>query len=138
LILHFTEDEDLAGAEDVGRQPVEGRPVDGEPQVRLGLTREAADRRAVERQVVERLEQELLVVIEHVQPALEVGEADRDRLDALLVGQVLGARLADRVRRQARHAVGLGGKVHLLELVVWNLQEVAQRLHRGLLAGSQV
>jgi hypothetical protein len=78
----------LAGAEDVRRQPVEGRPVDRQSQVRLLLPREAADRRAVEGQIVRRLEQELLVIVQHVQPAFEVGETHGDRLDALLVVEI--------------------------------------------------
>ncbi len=137
LVLDFAEGQHLARPEDVGRQRVEGRPVDGEAQVGLGLAREAADRRAVEGQVVGRLEQELLVVVEHVHPAFEVGEADRDRLDALLVPEVLEPRLAHLLRILARHAVGLGGEVHLFELVVRDLQEVAQRLHRILLVGGR-
>jgi len=99
--------------------------------VRLGLAGEAADRGAVEGQVVGRLEQELLVVVEHVQPAFEVGEADRDRLDPLFVVQVLHPRLADLARVLAADAFRLGGEVHLFELVVRDLQEVAQRLHRS-------
>ncbi len=126
-LLHLAEHQHLAGAEYIRRQPVESRPVDLQAQVGLGLLREAADRGAVEGQVVGRLEQEFLVVVEHVQPAFEVGEAHRHCLDALLVGEVLDARLADLVDRLARHALLLGGEVHLLELVVGDLQEIPQR-----------
>ena len=83
---HLAEHQHLARAEHVGRQPVEGAPVDAQAQVGLLLRREAAHRAAVEGQVVLALEQELLVVVQHVQPAFEVGEAHRHRLDALLVG----------------------------------------------------
>jgi hypothetical protein len=65
-----------------------------------------------------------------VQPAFEVGEADREGLDALLVGQPLHPRLADLSGVLPAHALGLGGQVHLLQLVVRDLQEVTQRLHR--------
>ena len=71
-------------------------------------------------------EQELLVVVEHVQAAFEVAEAHGDRLDALLVGQVLHALLAELVGLLAVEALLLGLEVHLLELVVGDLEEVAQ------------
>src|SRR5260370_1762320 len=53
-------------------------------QIAFALRGEAADGRAVEGQVVPALDKELLVVIEHVQPAFQVAEQDRDGLDALL------------------------------------------------------
>ena len=74
-----------------------------------------------------RRQQELLVVVEHVEAALEVGEADRHRLDALLVPQVPLALLADAVGRHPVEPLALGLEVHLLELVVGNLQEVPKR-----------
>ena len=138
LVADVAEDEHLAGPEHVGGQPVEGRPVDAEPQVGLGLAGEAADRRAVEGEVVGRLQEELLVVVEHVEAALEVGEADGHRLDALLVGQVLHPRVADLARVLAGHAVGLGLEVHLLQLLVRDLQKVAKRrVHSSPLLASR-
>jgi hypothetical protein len=101
LVADVAEDEHLAGPEDVGGQPVEGRPVDAQPQVGFGLLREAPDGRAVEGEVVGRLQQELLVVVEHVEAALEVGEAHRHGLDPLLVGQVLDALVTDAIRWNA-------------------------------------
>ena len=120
------EDEHLAGAEHVGGQPVEGAPVDGQSQIGLVLVREAADRGAVEGEVVLALEEELLVVVEHVQPAFQVGEAHREGLEPLLVGEVLPPPLRGLLRRDARTARLLGGEVALLELVVGDLQEVPQ------------
>ncbi len=125
LVADVAEHEHLARAEHVGRQLVERGPVDLEPQVRLGLAREAADRGAVEGEVVRRLEQELLVVVEHVEAALEVGEAHGHRLDTPLVGQVLHAGVADLPGILPGHAVGLRLQVQLLELVVRDLQKVA-------------
>jgi hypothetical protein len=81
----------------------------------------------IERQVVGGLQQELLVVVEHVEAALEVGEADGHRLDALLVRQVLHPLLADLAGFLAGHAVGLGLDVHLLQLLVRDLEKVAKR-----------
>ncbi len=127
LLEHVGEDQDLAGAEDVRRQPVEGRPVDAQPQVRLGLLREAANRGPIEGEVVGRLEQELLVVVEDVQPAFEVREAHGDGLDALLVGQVLRVLLAQFVGGRAVQPGLLGGQVHFFELVVRDFEKVAQR-----------
>jgi hypothetical protein len=127
LVAHVAKDEDLARPEHVGREPVEGRPVDREPQVGLGMPREAADRRAVEGEVVEGLQQELLVVVQHVETAFEVGEAHGHRLDALLVAEVLDPLLPDLAGVLAGHAVGLAGEVHLLQLVVRDLEKVAKR-----------
>ena len=97
--------------------------------------REAPDGGAVEGQVVGRLEQELLVVVQHVQPAFEVGKADRHRLDPLLVGQILHPLLADLVGIGPGRPLGLGLEVHLLEPVVGDFQEIAQFGH-GLGPGS--
>ena len=126
-LLHLAEHQHLPGPEDVRRQPVERRPVDHEAQVRFRLLREPPDGRPVERQVVGRLQQELLVVVEHVEAALEVRETHRDGLDALLVREVLHPLLADLVGRHAVQPLLLGGEVHLLQPVVGNLQEIAQR-----------
>ncbi len=130
-LADLAEDQHLAGAEDVRRQPVEGRPVDRQSQVRLLLPREAADRRAVEGQVVRRLEQELLVIVQHVQPAFEVGEAHGDRLDALLVVEIAHPLFADHVGGPPGQPLLLGLEVHLLQLVVGDLQKVAQPRMRG-------
>ena len=88
LSMHLAEDEHLAGAEDVGRRPVERAPVQSQTQVALALRREPTNRGAVERQVVGRLDQELLVVVQHVQPTFEVAEQNGDSLDAFFVRQV--------------------------------------------------
>jgi hypothetical protein len=136
LVLYLAEDQDLARSEHVRGQPVERGPVDGQAQIGLGLAREAPNRRAVERQVVRRVEQELLVVVEHVQPAFEVGEAHRDGFDALLVGQVLEAALAHLAAVLAGQPVGLGLEVHLLELFVRDLEKLTELLcHLPLRAG---
>src|SRR6185436_5570623 len=91
------------------------------------LLGEPTDRRAVEREVVDRVEQEFLVVIQHVKPALQVREADRDGLDALFVLQVLEALLLDLARRHAALPLLFGGEVTLFQLVVGDLQEITQR-----------
>ena len=111
---------------DVGRQPVERGPVEREAQVGLRLGRKAADRRAVEGQVVVRLEQELLVVVEHVEAPFEVGEAGRHRLDPALVGEVAEPALGDQPRIGPGEPLGLRLEVHLFELVVRDLKEIAQ------------
>jgi hypothetical protein len=127
LLAHLAEHEHLARPEYVRRQPVEGGPVDVQPQIRFSLHREPADRRAVEREVVRRLEQELLVVIEHVQPALEIAEADRHSLDPLLLREVAHALLLHVIRRLAVQPLLFRLEVQLLELFVRNFQEVAQQ-----------
>ena len=74
LVDHDAEDQHLAVAEHVGRHPVEGAPVDAQAKVALFLRGEAANRRAVEGQVLVGAEQKLLVVVQQVQAAFEVGE----------------------------------------------------------------
>ena len=86
LIDNVAEHEDFARTKDIGRSPVESAPINPQAQVALALRGKAADRRSVKGQVVPALEQELLVIVEHVQPALEIGEQDGQGLDALLVG----------------------------------------------------
>ena len=81
-------------------RPVEGAPVHVQPQIAFALRRESADRRAVEGQVVIALDQEFLVIVEHVQTAFQVAEQHRDGLDALLIGQVLQPFFLDLVRRE--------------------------------------
>src|SRR5690242_5232233 len=85
LVDDFTKHQNFAGAENVGRRPVECAPIDSEAQIALALRGEAANRGTIKGQVIPALEQELLVVIEHVQPAFEVAEQHGDGLDPLLV-----------------------------------------------------
>src|SRR5689334_12482590 len=44
FIDHVAEDQDLAGAKDVGRSPIKGRPVNAETEVAFPLCGKAADR----------------------------------------------------------------------------------------------
>ena len=125
LVDHVAEDQHLAVAEHVGRHPVEGAPVDAQAQVALFLRRESADRRAVERQVLVGAQQKLLVVIQQVQAAFEVGEQHRDGLDPLFVGQILQSLFADLIRRHAVHAVGFRLQIQLFQLVVRESQKIA-------------
>jgi hypothetical protein len=122
----------LPGPKTSGRQPVEGRPVDLQAEIGFLLLREAADRGSVEGQVVGALEQELLVVVEHVEAPFEIREADREGFDALLVGEEPDPRLADLAGVLALDALVFGGEVHLLELVVGNLEKVTQRTGHGI------
>ena len=69
--------------------PVEGAPVDAEAEIALALSGESANGRAVEGEIVVTLEQELLVVIEHVQAAFKVAEQHGNGLDAFFVLEIL-------------------------------------------------
>src|ERR1039457_3824301 len=60
--------------EDIRRSAVKRAPVDAQAQIALALRSEAADGRSVEGEVVPAVDQELLVVVEHVQPAFEIAE----------------------------------------------------------------
>ena len=100
LVDDVAEDQNLAVAEDVGGHPVEGAPVDAEAQIALLLRGEAADGGAVEGEVLVGAEEELLVVIEQMQAAFEVGEEHGDGLDALLIGEILQPFFADLIGRR--------------------------------------
>jgi len=126
LIDNLTEDQHLAGAEDIGRCPVEGAPIHIEAKVAFALGGEAADGGAVKSQIVPALDKELLVVIEHVQAAFQVAEQDRDRLDALLVRQVPQALLLNLVHGHATLTLRLGSQVQFFQLPVGEGQKVLQ------------
>ena len=122
----FAEDEHFAGTEDVGRPPVKCAPVDAEAEVGFALRGEATDGGAVEGEVVVALDEEFLVVIEHVQAAFEVAEEHGDSLDALFVGKVLDALFLNGVRGHAVEALLLGLEIQLFQLVVREGQETTQ------------
>ncbi len=116
------EEQHLAGTEHIGRHPADRREIDLKTQVRFVLRREASDRRAVEGEVLERVEEELLVVVEHVQSAFDVREADRHRFHFLLPLEPRDVFTLEHARRDARRAI-LGLPVHLFELLVWDLKK---------------
>ena len=82
------------------------------------------------------LEQELLVVVQHVQPAFEVGEQHGDGLDALLVGQVLQPLLADLIGRHPVHAVGLGLQIEFFKLLIREGKKIAVISRHGSPSGE--
>src|SRR6202000_983908 len=71
LVDDFTEHQNLARAENVRRRVVKRTPVQAETKLAFALRGEAADRRTVKRQVVVALDQELLVIVEHMQAAFQ-------------------------------------------------------------------
>ena len=97
LVDDLAEDQHLARAEDVGRRPVEGAPIDAQPQIAFALGGEAANRRTVEGEIVPALDEKLLVIVEHVQPAFQIAEEHGHGLDPLFVGQILEPLFADLV-----------------------------------------
>ena len=125
LVDDDAEDEHLAVAEDVGGNPVKRAPVDAEAQVALLLRGESADGGAVEGEILVGAEQKLLVVIEQVEAAFEIGEQHRHGLDALFVGQVFEAFFADLVDGNTADAISLGLQVEFFELLVREGKEIA-------------
>src|SRR5215469_6136410 len=123
--------EDLAWPEDVGGGPVECSPVNAETKIALSLRRESADGGTVEGQVVKAPQQELLVIVEHVQPALKVAEHYSQSLNALFIRQVLQAIFTNLVGRDAIPALLLCLQVEFLEFVVGQCQEIAQFCRHG-------
>src|SRR6185369_13490110 len=124
FIDDLAENHHLSRSENVGGTPVEGGPIDGEPQIALFLGREATNRRAVERQVIPALDQELLVVIENVQPAFEVAEQQRHGLDPLLVSQVLEALLLNLLHGNAFHSLILGVQIQFFQFRIRKSQKI--------------
>ena len=126
FVDHFAEHHHLARAEEVGGRPVERAPVDTQPQVAFTLRGKTTNRRAVECKVVIALDQELLVVVEHVQAAFEVAEQQCHGLDALLVREVLEAFFANLLGRNAFGALLLGVHVQLFQFAIGKLKKVLQ------------
>ena len=89
LVDHISIHQDFSCAENISGPVVKGAPVDAQPQIALLLRREATNRRAVEGQVVVGLQKKLLVVIQHVQAAFQIGEQHRDRLHTFVIGEKL-------------------------------------------------
>ena len=124
LVDHFAEDQDLARSEHIRRRPVECAPVDTQAEIALTLRRKASDRGAVERKVVIALYQELLVVVQHVQPAFEIAEQNRYGLNATLVGQILQPFFLDHIRGDALLALLFCGQVQVFQLRVGKFQKL--------------
>ena len=124
LLDHVAEDQHLARPEYIRGCPVERAPVDSQAKIALLLRSKAADRGPVEGQVVIALDQELLVVVEHVQPAFEVAEQNGDGLDARLVGEILQPFLLDGAGDYAVLALFLGHQVQVFQLRIRKFQKI--------------
>ena len=118
--MHF------AGAENVGRPPVKSAPIDAQPQIALLLRGESANRRPVEGQVVPALDEQLLVVIEHVQAAFQIAEQNGHGFDAFLVREVFQAFFLNLADRNALHALFLGVQVQFFQFAVRQVEKVLQ------------
>ena len=131
LVDDFAEYQHFAGTENIRRAPIESGPVDAQPQIALALRRKAANRRAVEGEIVPTLDQKLLVVIQHVQPALEIAKEHGHSLDPLLVGQILQPLFLDLVDRDTLTALFLRLQIQFFQFVVGECQEIAQFIRHG-------
>ncbi len=101
LLDHFAKYHHLARPKKVCRRPIESRPVDAQAQIAFLLRGKSADRGTVKGQIVPALHQELLVIVQHVQPSFEIAEQDGHRLNALFVSQVFQPLLPDNLDRNA-------------------------------------
>src|SRR6267142_1916417 len=88
--------------------------------------RKTADRRAVKSEVVPALDQELLVVVEHVETTFKVAEQDSDGLDALFVGEILQARFLYFVDRYAILALLFSLQIQLFQFVIREFKKITQ------------
>ncbi len=131
LVDDLTKHQDLARAEYIRGRPVERRPVDTQPQIALPLRGEPTNRRAVEREIVPALDQKLLVVVQHVQPAFKIAEHHGHGLDPLFVGQVLQPLLLDLANWHAGPALLLRFQIQVFQFVVAECQEITQFVGHG-------
>jgi len=90
------------------------------------LRGKAANGRPVKREVIPALDEELLVVIEHVQPAFEVAEEDRHGFNPFLVAQVLEALSLNLLRGNACEPFLLGAQIQFFQFAVGEFQVVLQ------------
>jgi len=70
-------------------------------------------------------QQELLVVIEQVKPALEVGKEHGDSLDPLLIGQILEPFFANFIGSDPVGAIALGLQVERFQFFVGESEKIA-------------
>src|SRR5579885_1790487 len=66
FVDEFAKHEDLARPEDIGGRPVEGSPINAKAQIACTRRGKTANGGSVERQVIPTLDQELLIVVEHM------------------------------------------------------------------------
>src|SRR5579859_4416997 len=114
----IAKDQDLAGTKNIRRAPVKRAPIHGQAKVAFALSGKAADRRSVKSQVVPALDQELLVVVQHMQPAFKIAEEHGYGLDALLIGQILEPGFLDLVHGNAIFALLLRLQVQVFQFVI--------------------
>src|SRR6185437_5754209 len=114
------------GAEKVRWSPVKRAPIDSQPQIALALRREAPNRRAVKCQVVPALDQEFLVVVQHVQAAFQITEKHRNRFDSLLIRQILDSFLLELLHRNAALPLFFGFQIQFFQFTIWNLEKAAK------------
>src|SRR5262249_37916954 len=74
LVNHIAKDQHLAGAENVGRRPVERIPVDSQTQIAFTLSSKTADGRTIKGEIVPALQEKLFVIVEHVQSPFKIAE----------------------------------------------------------------
>src|SRR3984893_5460149 len=126
LVDDLAKDQDFARAKDIRRSPVERAPVNPQPQITFALRRKAPDRRSIEGEVVPTLDEELLVIVKHVQAAFEIAEKHGDRLDPLFIGQILEPLFLDLVSCDAVPALFLRLQIQFFEFVIRECQKIAQ------------
>src|SRR5581483_6868494 len=118
LIDYIAEDEYLSWTEDICRRPIECAPVDPEAQVAFTLRGETPDRRTVTREVIPALQQEFLVVVQHVQAPFEIAEEHGYVLDPFFVRKVLEPFFLNLVSCRPVLALLFGLQIQLLKFVV--------------------
>src|SRR5581483_7283500 len=101
FVDYVAKDQNFAGAEDICGSPVKGAPIHAQAQIAFTLRGKATDGRAIKSKIVPALDEELFVIVKHVQTAFQVAEQDGDGLDALFVSQVLDPLFLNLVRSHA-------------------------------------
>src|SRR5467141_3994497 len=126
LVDDFAKDQDFARAKNIRWSPIEGAPVNAQPQITFALRGKSPNRRPIEGEVVPTLDEELLVVVKHVQAAFKIAEKHGDRLDPPFIGQILEPLFLDLVSCDAVPALLLRLQIQFFELVIREWQKIAQ------------
>src|SRR5580698_4714976 len=131
LVDDFAEDQYFASSEVIGGGPIKGAPVDSQAQVALPLGGKSADRGAVKGEVVPALDQEFLVVVEHVQAAFQVAEENGDGLDAFFVGEVFQPFFLNLVLGHTILPLLFRFHIQRFEFVIREREKIAQFVRHG-------
>src|SRR5260221_4143850 len=78
FVDYVAEDQDFARAQNIRRAPIKSTPIHWQSKVAFTLRGKATDGRSVKGEIVPALDEELFVIVQHVQAAFKVTEENRN------------------------------------------------------------